>query len=282
MQNIIQYIKHTLAEYYPEPEIKAMIRILLCDVFRLSLLDIYTGKDIKLSEKQLEDLDCILERLKKQEPLQYITGHAEFYGLDFEVNENVLIPRPETTELVELLLKDNAHADAKPLSILDIGTGSGCIAIALSLNLPGMKEITAWDVSSEALTVASGNAERLGAKVRFEQKDILEFIPDGEHFDIIVSNPPYITTDEKKDMDANVLDWEPGLALFVPNENPLLFYEMIARLGLRMLNPGGTVYFEINRMFGIEVKTMMEELGYRNVEVMKDLSGNDRMIKALL
>lgn len=278
MLNIIQHIKSSLMECYPESEIKAMTKILFTDVLHFSMLDIYMGKDIKLSEKQLEELNSILGRLKKQEPLQYILGHTEFYGMNLCVTENVLIPRPETTELVELIIRENGN---KPLNVLDVGTGSGCIAIALSLNLPEA-EVSAWDVSPEALNVAEGNAARLGAKVCFEQVDVLDYSPGNRCFDVIVSNPPYIMENEKKEMEANVLNWEPGLALFVPDENPLLFYRKIAELGLNMLNPAGKIYFEINRMFGKEAGEMMDALGYRNVDVFKDLSGNDRMLKAVL
>ena len=278
MQNIIQHIKSSLMECYPESEIKAITKILISDILHVSMLDIYMGKDIKLSDKQLEELNSILGRLKKQEPLQYILGHTEFYGMDICVTENVLIPRPETTELVELIIRENGN---KPLKALDVGTGSGCIAIALALNLPEA-EVCAWDISPKALDVAKGNAERLGAKVCFEQVDVLNYYSENRCFDVIVSNPPYITEDEKKEMEANVLNWEPGLALFVPDENPLLFYRKIAELGLHMLSPAGKVYFEINRMFGKETGKMMEVLGYRNVDVFKDLSGNDRMLRAVL
>lgn len=278
MQNVIQKIKLALGGYYPEPEMKNMVKILLNDVFHFSMLDIYMGKDIKFSEKQLEELNCILERLKNHEPIQYITGYTEFYGMKFNVNKSVLIPRPETTELIELIVRENVDGHFR---ILDIGTGSGCIAITLSLNIPE-SEVCAWDVSPEALAVASENAARLHARVCFDQQDVLKYLPRNERFDLIVSNPPYVMESEKKEMEKNVLDWEPGLALFVPDQDPLLFYRRITELGLDMLTPGGKICFEINRAFGKETKEMMESLGYHDVCVFKDLSGNDRMIRAIL
>lgn len=274
---MIQYIRQSLNGFYSEMEIKAFTRIILCDVFHLNPLDIYVGKDIKLSEEQTRELDDILSKLRIYEPIQYITGDTYFYGLTFNVNHNVLIPRPETEELVDLIVRENKEINLK---LLDIGTGSGCIAISLDLNLLD-SEVSAWDISKEALSVATNNADKLCAKVKFVEKNILNAVAVNEHFDIIVSNPPYVTEKEKVDMERNVIDWEPGLALFVPDEDPLLFYRVISTLGLNALNEGGRIYFEINRAFGQKTKEMMEGLGYHQVEVLKDMSGNDRIIKAL-
>ena len=240
------------------------------------MVDIYMGKDINLSAKQVSEIESIVSRLQQYEPLQYIIGTAEFCGLTLNVAPGVLIPRPETTELVERIVKENAD---KEIDILDIGTGSGCIALALDRHLPGAT-VTAWDVSDDALRIASQNNINVNGKVRFEKVDVLAVRPKEEMFDVIVSNPPYITELEKKDMERNVLDWEPSIALFVPDEEPLRYYRRISELGRVMLRQGGKVYFEINRAFGQETKRMMEDLGYSSVGIIKDMSGNDRIIKA--
>lgn len=276
MQQAVQYIKNILSGHYPESEIRAIIQIILSDVFHLNALDYYMGKDIKLSENERETLKDILGRLLNQEPLQYIIGKTEFYGLTFRVNKNVLIPRPETAEMVDLIIKENPISG---LSILDIGTGSGCIAISLALNLP-KPQIHAWDISSAALQTARYNAESLHANVDFRQQDVLHATVEDNYLDIIVSNPPYITQKEKDEMECNVLNWEPETALFVPDETPLLFYEAIARLGRKALKPTGKIYFEINQAYGMETSQMLQKYGYRQIHIIKDLSGKDRIIKA--
>ena len=197
--------------------------------------------------------------------------------MTFEVNPNVLIPRPETQELVSWIIGD--YQSDKSIRILDIGTGSGCIPISLAKQL-SKAEVESWDISEGALEVASRNCERNGVKVLLRQKDVLKAAPEGDLYDVIVSNPPYITNKEKTDMEANVLDWEPSLALFVPDEDPLLFYRKIAQLGCDMLKEGGSLYFEINRAYGEETILMLKELGYAQIELKKDSWGNDRMIKA--
>ncbi|MBQ8442762.1 MAG: peptide chain release factor N(5)-glutamine methyltransferase, partial [Bacteroides sp.] len=210
-------------------------------------------------------------------PIQYIIGRETFGGLVFEVDGNVLIPRPETLELVQWIVDD---CQAKtPCRILDIGTGSGCIAISLAKRM-SQAEVEAWDVSEGALKVAGKNAGDNCVKVRFRQQDILSAVPNGVRYEVIVSNPPYIAEKEKKGMDANVLDWEPSIALFVPDEDPLLFYRKIAQLGIDMLVEGGALYFEINQAYGLETVQMLKDLGYRQVELRKDAWNNDRMIKA--
>lgn len=276
MRKTTQYIKQALKDYYPDAELQAFIKIIYMDIFHLSMLDIYMGKDIKLSVKQLDELESIILRLQKHEPLQYIIGTTEFYGLTLKVASGVLIPRPETTELVDLIVKEAPNTS---LNILDIGTGSGCIALALDRYLP-RAHVVAWDISDDALTIARQNNRMVAGNVSFEKRDVLTMHDDKEQFNIIVSNPPYITVAEKKDMDRNVLDWEPGLALFVSDNDPLCYYKKISELGLTMLYPRGKVYFEINRAFGEEMKIMMQGLGYNSVEVIKDLSGNDRIVKA--
>lgn len=276
MNPIVSYIKQTLQGYYPDSEIVSMAKLLLTQVFGMSVVELYAGKDTIFSANEQKQLDDILIRLQKQEPVQYIIGTEEFYGLTFEVNGDVLIPRPETGELIDWIVKEHKHAQAK---ILDIGTGSGCIAISLAKNLEAA-EVVSWDVSEEALQVAARNCRRNDVRVILEHRDVLHASPTGERFDMIVSNPPYITEKEKTDMSANVLDWEPELALFVPDDKPLLFYQKIAELGVDMLVPGGKLYFEINREYGRQTVDMLVGLGYKNIELRKDLFQNDRMIKA--
>lgn len=276
MQKVSQYIKHSLIDFYPETEIKSFTKIILDEIFQMNLIDIYLGKDIKLSEKQMQELESILYRLQKYEPIQYIKGTTDFYGLTFKVNEKVLIPRPETEELVGLVLSENKD---RQLKILDIGTGSGCIAISISKNLPDA-EVVAWDISPEALCIAKENNDNQGAHVRFERTDVLDFSPEEPLFDVIVSNPPYVAESEKKEMERNVLDWEPALALFVTNEDPLLFYRKIAEIGLTLLLSGGKLYFEINQSFGAETGALLADLGYYEIQILKDLSGRDRIVKA--
>ena len=276
MNPLVSYIKQTLQGYYPDSETVPMAKLLLTQVFGLSAIELYAGKDTIFSANEQKRLDDILIRLQKQEPIQYIIGTEEFYGLTFEVNEHVLIPRPETGELIEWIIQEHKHVGTK---ILDIGTGSGCIAVSLAKYLEGA-EVVSWDISEEALQVAERNSLRNGVLVTFEHRDVLHASPSGEQFDVIVSNPPYITEKEKAGMEANVLDWEPGLALFVPDDKPLLFYRKIAELGMDMLLPGGKLYFEINRAYGWQTMDMLTALGYKNIELRKDLFQNDRMIKA--
>lgn len=277
MNPVIYYIKQSLHGYYPDSEIVSMAKLLLTQVFGMSVVELYTGKDNNFSSNERKRLDDILVRLKKQEPLQYIIGVEEFCGLTFEVTPDVLIPRPETLELVYWIIQEN---EGKRSRVLDIGTGSGCIAVTLAKKLRETR-VTSWDVSEKALQVASRNCRRNGVEVRLERKNVLEAVSQGEVFDIIVSNPPYVTEREKKEMERNVLDWEPALALFVPDDNPLLFYRNIAGLGREMLAPEGKLYFEINRGYGRQMVDMLEGLGYHDIELRKDISQNDRMIKAV-
>lgn len=274
MNRISTYIRQSLQDLYPPQEVKSLTMMICCDVLGYDAVDIYLGKDINLSESKQQELENILARMRKNEPIQYIRGVADFYGMPFCVAPGVLIPRPETAELVELIIEENKDAT----TLLDIGTGSGCIAIALSRHLPKAR-VTAWDVSDDALAIARHNNELLGTSVIFERRDVLTY--EGERvFDVIVSNPPYVTEAEKLDMDANVLDWEPELALFVPDDDPLRFYRRIALLGKTLLTPDGKIYFEINRAYGGATVRMLEEMAYRHVRVLKDLFGNDRIVTA--
>lgn len=277
MHPIVNEIRNALREHYPDSEALALAKMLLVEAFGFSTLELYGGKDKEISGKRLDVLNEMIARLKKNEPIQYVIGAEVFCGWTFEVNENVLIPRPETQELVRWIEAD-WKSDA-PCRILDVGTGSGCIAISLSKLLEGA-EVEAWDISEGALRVARRNADRNEAQVLFRRVDVLKACTEDCRYDVIVSNPPYITESEKQDMDANVLDWEPHTALFVPDTDPLLFYRRIAELGVSMLNEGGALYFEINRAYGEETVRMLEGLGYKQIELRKDNWGNDRMIKA--
>lgn len=278
MHPAYNYIKQAINGQYPDTEASAIAKAILTDVFQLSTTDLYASKDMNFSTNQAEKLEVIINRLRANEPLQYILGNCYFCGLNFHVEPGVLIPRPETAELVEWIIADRKSSDS-PIRILDIGTGSGCISISLAKNLP-QSEVYAWDISEDAIRIASDNANRLDANVRFRQTDVLGQVPTNTMMNVIVSNPPYITEAERTDMDANVTDWEPDTALFVPDNAQLLFYERIADIGKQILTPDGTLYFEINQRFGTETVDMLRKKRYRNVELRKDLSGNDRMIKA--
>lgn len=276
MNKIVAYIRSRLQPYYTAEEVSALSRIVCCDLLGQAPTDYYLGKDIVLSSKKEQELEDILQRLSRFEPLQYIEGRTLFLGREFWVAPGVLIPRPETEELVELMLKE-IPADAR---ILDVGTGSGCIAISLAKELPDAL-VTAWDVSPEALSVARVNARKLQANVRFVECDVLACqVDEVGLYDVIVSNPPYVTEAEKADMEPNVLQWEPSLALFVPDDDPLRFYRRIAVLGRDMLADGGRLYFEINRAYGREMVEMLRAMGYVGVRVEKDLSQNDRFVIA--
>ena len=277
MHPIFHEIRDALKGNYSDSEALALAKMLLVEVFGFSTLELYGGKDKEFSEKHRSVLAEMIRRLQKNEPIQYMIGIESFCGLTFEVDPNVLIPRPETQELVSWIVED-CRAD-EAIRILDIGTGSGCIPVSLAKQLP-MAEVESWDISEGALEVASRNCERNGVKVLLRQKDVLNASPEGVFYDVIVSNPPYIADREKVDMEANVLDWEPSLALFVPDDDPLLFYRKIAQLGCEMLKEGGSLYFEINRAYGQETSLMLNELGYNQIELKKDSWGNDRMIKA--
>jgi len=278
MHPLVRYIREALHGYYTDVEALSLAKMLLVDVFGFTTLELYGGKDRSFSENEQELLSDIVKRLQNHEPLQYIIGRETFMGLDIEVDENVLIPRPETQELVNWILDDYRLDEG--CKILDIGTGSGCIPIALAHYMSGA-ELEAWDISDGALELAQRNAKRNDVKVLFCKQNVLEMVPSALRYDVIVSNPPYITEKEKVDMEPNVLDWEPSIALFVPDSDPLLFYRKIAELGLGMLVQGGALYFEINRAYGAMMKSMLENMGYKHVELRKDMFGNDRMIKAI-
>lgn len=276
MKSIANKIHKGLATVYTDGEIKALTRILATEMLGISQMAFYMKDDITLTAEQTTLLDSAIERLQQHEPIQYILGYSDFCGLRFKVTPATLIPRPETSELVEWIASE---ANGKE-NILDIGTGSGCIAVSLAHSIP-QATVSAWDISAEALAVATENSKANNCAVTFKEVDILAYQPSNEKFDIIVSNPPYIKEVEKEQMEANVLDWEPHTALFVPDNDPLLFYRTIAQKATQMLHPGGKLYFEINRAYGNETSAMLSELGYTNIELRKDFADNDRMIRAV-
>ena len=254
---------------FDEREARAIARILLEDVLGFTLADIYGGKQIYVSE----EFERAFILIKQGAPVQYAVGKALFANRYFKVNKGVLIPRPETEELCQWVAEDCKTAS----TMLDIGTGSGCIAITLALETNA--KVTAWDIADEALDVAKENAGAHGADVVVERNDILTADDDGRRWDVIVSNPPYICEKEKADMEANVLDHEPRLALFVPDDDPLLFYRAIARYAAFALKEGGRLFLEVNPIYNNEMTRMLREEGFCRVEVRKDLYGRERMMK---
>lgn len=278
MHPLVNEIRNALRGNYPDSEALSLAKMLLVEAFGFSTLELYGGKDKEISGNRRDELDEMIGRLQKNEPIQYVLGTENFCGFTFEVNPHVLIPRPETQELVAWIADDCRHRN--PCRLLDIGTGSGCISISLARLLP-QAQVESWDISADALQVARRNCERNGVEVLLRQQDVLGDVPAGLRYDVMVSNPPYITECEKKDMEANVLHWEPSTALFVPDDDPLLFYRRIAQLGCGMLEEGGALYFEINRAYGQETMLMLESLGYNSLQMRKDAWDNDRMIKAV-
>ncbi len=275
---VIKSFKTQLATIYPLSEISSIIDIVFEHELGFSKTDLLLKADDELSENEFNKLQTILERLENNEPVQYILGKTVFFDLNFNVAPGVLIPRQETEELVDWIIK---NAENKPdLNVLDIGTGSGCIAIALTANLKQAK-VLAFDVSEKALEIAMGNAELNKLALNFKKKDILQSQHSikNQKFDIIVSNPPYVLEKERNLMAKNVLDYEPELALFVDDEDPLLFYKAIINYSILNLKDGGKLYFEINEVYGESTKKLMVSQGFNNVELRKDLNGKNRMIR---
>lgn len=281
MTEAVSYINESLKDLYLSTEISSFTRLIMEHVCGLLPHKLLLGIDTELSVAEKCRIREIVGRLQQHEPIQYILGETNFYGLTFKVNPSVLIPRPETEELVERVIAD--YKD-KAISVLDVGTGSGCIAIALARHLK-QATIEALDISAEALEVARRNAICNQVPVTFQEMDILS-IPQttsflsNRKFNCIISNPPYVMNKEKQAMEQNVLAYEPHLALFVPDEDPLLFYRAIARFGRVALLAGGHLYFEINAQCGQQTVDMLQQEGYKNVELIRDLSGNDRITKA--
>ena len=276
MKQLIDKLQTSLSGTYEGHELTAIIRTICCDMLGISSTAYYLKEEVTLTTERGTLLQGIIDRLRQGEPLQYIEGKAPFCGMEFAVNSSVLIPRPETAELVDWIVCE--HATQQP-RILDLGTGSGCIAIALSKQLP-QATIEACDISAEALTVAKENARMNEAPVSFFTHDMLDLgTPLPHSYDILVSNPPYIRQSEAADMSIQVTEWEPHTALFVPDDDALRFYRAIAELGqTEALRPGGHIYVEINQALGKETVALFEAYGYQDVELRKDIYGNERMI----
>lgn len=275
------YFKTELLPVYDEKEIDSFFYITLEAFHQMKRVDLALKPDFELDGMQLLQWETVLHQLKEEKPIQYIFEETEFFGLPFYVNENVLIPRPETEELVEWIINSLPEIpEDRKIKILDIGTGSGCIAVSLAKNLPET-EVFAIDVSEKALEVARRNARQNEAAVTFWHQDILNTDILSETFDIIVSNPPYVRNLEKQEIAKNVLDFEPHLALFVEDHDPLLFYRKITQLATKNLNRNGLLFFEINQYLGKEMEDLLQEYAFENIELRKDIYENDRMTKAV-
>ena len=278
LQKTKRHFTEVLAEKFPKREAEQLMRILLEDLFGIDWNQQLMNPDLRIDEHQHYQLGEAVKRLLSGEPVQYVTGMSRFGDLLIKVSPAVLIPRPETEEMVQKICA--SMPKEKTMRIWDIGTGSGCIAIALAKQFPNA-EVIAFDVSEEALQIAKENAECNGAKVTFVQDDVMN--PTSDFFtqpvDLMVSNPPYVCDSERASMEANVLDWEPEKALFVPDDDPLRFYRQILALAKKQLNPNGQVWFEINERMGEELVSLCREMGFSNAEVLEDFAGKPRFVK---
>lgn len=284
-----QKILSELSGIYPPDEALSIARLVLSKVTGYNFTGLIINKNTIFSDNQREEADIYLKKLIQGEPVQYVLGETEFFGLNFTVNKNVLIPRPETEELVDWVIRHEFKqqtSGSQKIKILDIGTGSGCIPISIKHHLPDSK-VYACDISFEALRVARLNAELNKADVHFFELDILSECAVGDlsditgELDVVVSNPPYIPFKDKDSMEKYVTDFEPSLALFVSDDDPLLFYRCIAQVSKVVLKPNGQLFFEIHRDFGKETVNLLTELGFTSVELKTDMQGNERMIKAI-
>lgn len=275
---LYSYASHELKDIYDEREIRSLCRIIFEDIFHYTNIDIHLKKDEKIDHSFSDKFAMITDQLKQGLPIQYILGETEFAGLRLGLTAATLIPRPETEELVEWIAASGVKVGER---VLDIGTGSGCIAIALAHRIRGLR-VCGTDISPEAIRQAARNAEALQVEVDFREANILRYEEEEwPVFDVIVSNPPYIRQSEQQDMHDRVLKHEPWAALFVPDEDPLLFYRTIGRFGVRYLRPGGQLFFEINEAFGAEMVNLLESQGYAEVTLRQDIHGKDRMVRAL-
>lgn len=279
-KDIVLFFQNELISIYPTNEIESITRLILEDILNISYAEIVLMHDVTINDTQKQRLIDIAEQLKQHKPIQYILGKAYFYDLKLKVTPDVLIPRSETEELVDLIIKEAVKYNNPNLSILDIGTGSGCIAIALKKNLP-LSNISAIDISEKALEIAKQNAKQNLTNITFLNKDITNYesVEELSCFDIIVSNPPYVREKEKSLMQKNVLNYEPALALFVKDENPLIFYKSIFEFASNHLSSEGKIYLEINESLGKEMERLSKDFGYNNVQLIKDLNGKDRILK---
>lgn len=280
VQQVQQYIRQSISEAYPEPEAGAVAQLVLEHVLQKSRMQLRLGQKEEITAEQETQVQRAVARLQQQEPVQYVLGEAHFYGLDLLVDARVLIPRPETEELVDLVLKE--YKGQAGLQVLDICTGSGCIPLALAANLKDA-DIYGLEISEGALAVAGANAARYKLSVTWLQQDVYEpvqRIKPGS-LDIITSNPPYVLEEEKRQMRPNVLAFEPHLALFVPDNDGLKYYKRITEAGLQLLKNGGKLYFEINERYGEQVQTLLLQAGFAEAAVVQDLSRKDRIVRAI-
>lgn len=273
------YFLGKLTPIYDAIEAESLYYIALMELKGWKRVDLALQPDAELTSLEIENWNDVLNQLAQHKPIQYIFGKAHFYGLDFEVNESTLIPRPETEELVEWIINENEFNG--PVNILDIGTGSGCIAVSLAKNLINAN-VFAIDVSADALAMAKKNALNNNVNVTFWQKDILAIDTLPQTLDVVVSNPPYVRKLEKAEINKNVLEYEPHLALFVDDNDALVFYRKIATLAKQHLTPNGKLYFEINQYLGGEMTEMLEQMQFKNIVLKKDIYGNDRMMRCTL
>ncbi|MGC3978693.1 MAG: peptide chain release factor N(5)-glutamine methyltransferase [Paludibacteraceae bacterium] len=280
MQQFKNHIYNSLSDIYSEKEIHVFTFLILEKITGLSNTRLLSNSDLVLSESQKEEAKEFISRLKQNEPIQYILGETVFFGLNFNVNPSTLIPRPETEELIEWI-KTNVSSNLVEKEVLDIGTGSGCIAVTLKKLFPNAG-MTAMDISAEALVTAKQNAELNGVEIDFAQVDVLQIKKLNKKYDIIVSNPPYVLESDKKNMQHNVLDYEPHIALFVTDSDPLIYYRKIAELARNHLSKTGMLYFEIHNKQGENCKKLLHSLGFKSIILRKDISGNDRMVCATL
>lgn len=286
IKELKDHFYHELSGIYPSEEVQSFFSILSESILNYTRLDTVTHARESISEENRKKFEDAIERLKYYEPIQYITGRTEFYGLPFRLNKYSLIPRPETEELVAWVIEDQKATKLKsqkqlPISILDVGTGSGCIAITLAKHLEHAS-VTGMDISVEVLYLAQSNAALNNVEVTFIETDILTTSTLGQKYDVIVSNPPYVRELEKEMMQANVLQFEPHEALFVRDEDPLLFYRQIGLLTITHLKPNGRLYFEINEYLGEELSRMLKGLGFSEIEIRKDFFGKDRMLRCYM
>lgn len=279
LKDLKYYFQEKLSPIYGQEEASSFFYWLVEDFLQIKKSNVVFHFSEEIKEVEQAKFENALERLLQHEPIQYITGATEFMGLKFQVTSDVLIPRTETEELVEWILNDFQGKSGESLKILDIGTGSGCIAISLAKYLPKVR-VFALDISEKSLEVARQNAEANSVEIQFIQGNILENLKWNETFDILVSNPPYVTPSEKKWMSDNVLKYEPHTAIFAPDETPLLFYEAIARMGKNSLRPGGKLYFEINEAYGQELINLLTHFSYKDILLKKDFLAKDRFIKS--
>lgn len=274
-----QKLYTTLESHYPTTEIDSFFKMMLEDVLNLSKIDFALEPNTIVTDEKNIQIDEIIDGLSKHQPIQHLIGFTEFMDLKLMVNEHVLIPRPETEELIDWIVND--FATLSHIDVLDIGTGSGCIPITLYKGLSDAN-VNTIDVSTKAIETAKTNAKNNQANIHFIHQNILTTKKLPQQYDVIVSNPPYVRNLEKAEMQNNVLDYEPHLALFVSDEDPLIFYRKIAELAIHSLKPNGALYYEINQYLGKETIALLKQIGFKNIELKKDMFGNDRMVKAIL